>query len=345
MNCIRAEEVKKTADFLGGLANILNNKTIYITGATGLIGCAIVDVLSEISSKFEIEINIICPVRDIVVAQRKINFGRKSNNIKFILQKDITGNWSEVHERVDYVIHAACPTGSDIFVKEPLNIFNIIADSARRFVEFIEEKNVLSALYISSMEVYGENVSGNIDETQLGNIDITRARSSYPLGKLVAEAICNFASQEKELDIRIVRPTLVFGPGISENENRIFAQVLRAVKDNKNFTLHTDGKSERDYLYLFDAVVAILYILVKGNPSETYNISNPDTYCSIYDFVKKAACLGKNTEICIDINDAIASKYMRETHIRLNTDKINRVFNFDKKSLDYMLRKTLESFL
>ena len=89
------------------------NKTIIITGATGLIGFTLTKALLKYSK----EIKIIAPVRNIEKA-KKMYDGLAGDNLVFIIS-DITQK-IVTDENIDYIVHGASQTSSKAFVNEPV---------------------------------------------------------------------------------------------------------------------------------------------------------------------------------------------------------------------------------
>ena len=135
---------------------------------------------------------------------------------------------------------------------------------------------------MSSLEYYGQNFDDKIitEEVQ-GYVDNTAARSSYPLGKRAAEYLCAAYSQQYGVNVKIARLTQTFGAGVAADDNRVFAQFARSIICETDIVLHTKGDSAKPYCYTIDCVSAILYILLKGNNGEAYNVANSETYISI----------------------------------------------------------------
>ena len=164
------------------------NKTFYVTGATGVIGSFIIRCLRHANKHSELNIKIIAAVRDIEKAEKFFNKKSKKN---FEFYKNDVTNKIDYKGHVDYIIHAASNTSSASFVEKPVETFNVAVKGTENILDFAKEKNVKSVIYLSSMEVYG-----NIDqpkplkETDLGNLDLTDVRSSYPMGKRAAETVC-----------------------------------------------------------------------------------------------------------------------------------------------------------
>ena len=52
--------------------------------------------------------------------------------------------------------------------------------------------------------------------------------------------------------------------------------------------MKSDGKTKKCVIYTMDAISAVLMVLVKGKPGETYNATNPDTFETVRDRAYKA---------------------------------------------------------
>lgn len=131
------------------------------------------------------------------------------------------------------------------------------------------------------MEVYGSigKMDSVIEDIQ-GFWSITDVRSCYPIAKRMAEHLCFLFSKEYGVPVKIARLTQTTGAGIALDDNRIIAQFARKAVKSEDIILHTLGKSARPYCYTTDAISAIIYILLKGENGEPYNVANPDTYVS-----------------------------------------------------------------
>ena len=120
---------------------------------------------------------------------------------------------------------------------------------------------------------------------------------------------------------RRVRLTQTTGAGISKDDNRVIAQFARCAANGEDIVLHTTGESARPYCYTIDSVSAILYVLLKGNAGEAYNVANEETYISARGM---AEYLRDNFNKDIDVRIEIADNmgYAPVTKLRLSTSKI-----------------------
>lgn len=106
------------------------NKTFFITGATGLLGSVLVKHLQK--------------------KNRIIAWTRKNGDIREKISID---------DPIDYIIHGANPTASKYFVDYPVETIRIIYEGTLNTLELAREKNVKAYLYLSSLEVY-TNITG-----------------------------------------------------------------------------------------------------------------------------------------------------------------------------------------
>lgn len=308
-----------------------NNKTIYISGATGLIGSNLVNALLACSNA-----KIVVQIRNKKKAYKL--FGEKVDYVVCdILDKPI------YTENVDYIIHCANPTSSKYFIDYPVDTINTAINGTFNLLEFAKEKNVTSFVFLSTMEVYGIKKRGHkIKENESGSFDSSVVRNCYPLSKQTCENLCVAYKTQFKVPTRVLRLTQTFGPGVSYDDNRVFAEFARCIIENRNIILKTRGKTERSYLYTIDAVSAILTVLLKGSDGEIYTAANENTYCSIYDMAKMVAELG-NIQVIIEEQDVAKFGYADTLYMNLDTSKLKNLGWYPYVNLKEMYLKLIES--
>ena len=121
-----------------------------------------------------------------------------------------------------------------------------------------------------------------------------------------------------------IRLAQTFGPGVDYNDKRVFAMMTRNAMDGKDIVLATKGTSRHPYLYTAQAVTAVLTVLLKGEPGETYNAANPSTYCSIFEMGEMVAreVAGGKISVRVDENGD-ASKYPAPSYLNMDISKIS----------------------
>lgn len=175
------------------------------------------------------------------------------------------------------------------------------------------------------METYGTPKKGiRITEENCGQFDTTTIRNCYPLGKQVCENLCCSYFSEYGVPVKIARLTQTFGPGVSYDDGRVFAEFARCAIERRNIVLKTKGETERSYLYTGDAVSAILTILLKGENGQAYTVANEETYCSIYEMASLVA--GKyGIQVEIQEQDIASQGYANTLYMNLDTAKLQKL--------------------
>lgn len=319
--------MKRKSNFFG--------KKVLITGATGLIGKTMVFRLLSYGAE------VYAIVRDTSRAQKI--FGSRGQ-LHFI-EADITTAPLQ-NLGIDYMIHGAANTSSRAFVKEPVSIVKTNIGGTIRMLELAKQNPVKSFIFLSSMEVYGTPSSDEkILETYSSNLDTMSVRSCYPESKRQCENLCTCYATQFGIPAKVIRLTQTFGPGVSYNDQRVFAEFARCVIEGKDIVLHTKGDTKRCYLYTEDATDAVFYVLLFGNTGEAYNAANEATYCSIYEMASMVAKrFGKGrVSVRIQEDNPGCFGYAPTLHMNLDTGKLRKLGWQPKTGLEEMFARLVES--
>ena len=259
----------------------LKGSSILVTGATGLIGSQVVFTLCAINRITGAGIKIFAGIRNEEKAKKV--FGKLLERGDIILVRP-----EDIEEELDFIIHCAAPTGSGYFVEKPVETIDAIVSGTKSILELARKSGVRSLVYLSSLEVYGTPWVGQewMKEADFGHLDPAKIRSSYSEGKRMAECLCVSYASEYGVPAKIARLSQTFGPGVEYDDGRVFMDFARCALEDRDVVLHTQGRTVRTYLYTKDAVLAILYILVKGENGRAYNATNRDTAVSILEMAE-----------------------------------------------------------
>lgn len=252
--------------------------TWLVTGASGLIGRALVEFLLERG--------------DLVIAaarsSAKLAPYEKLTRFR-LLPYDATQPFG-FDEQVDVVVHAASPASPSLFVGKPVetmmaNIFGV--DQILKYAV----RRPCKVVYVSSSEVYGKAAprTNGFKEEDAGPVEILNPRSSYPMGKRAAETLCASYALEYGVDVSIVRPGHIYGPTASESDGRVSSLWPRMAARGEDIVMKSDGAQVRSYTYSKDCASAIVAVALCGKSGEAYNIANPNVACSIRELAETIA--------------------------------------------------------
>lgn len=261
-------------------------KSIMITGASGLICSSIVDVLIHYNETHEGKIQIFVAGRSYEKMMIRFSPYFTKDYICF-LKYDATSTNNNLNFHCDYIIHGASNACPGMIIKKPVETMmgNIIG--IEYLLNFSQRYNVKRVLYISSSEVYGNSISNMFySENDYGYINFFNSRNSYSIGKRAAETLCVSYADEYGVESVIVRPGHVYGPTASPSDNRVSSMWAYAAARREDIVMKSDGTQLRSYCYCLDCASAILKVLLKGEKTHAYNISNPNSIVSIKDIAE-----------------------------------------------------------
>ena len=312
--------------------SVFKDKTVFVTGATGLIGKLC--VMSLLKNSFNTKV--VALIRN---KQKADSIFPQNQNLEYVVQ-DITSK-IKYNGEVDYIIHCASNTASSDFASFPVETIDITINGTKNVLEFAKEKKVKSLVYISSIEMYGKKEQENTKEDDYGYIDVLNTRSCYSESKRMAETLCISYGSEYNLPVKIARLSQIVGAGINNDDNRVFSQFAKAVINKENIILHTTGESKKNYCYTTDAVRGIFTILIKGQNNNAYNVANKNNYYSI----AQTAKLLENdfTKVVFEIDDKNRG-YNVPSKICLDTQKLEELGWSAQIELDEILKRLVDFF-
>lgn len=313
------EDIKLTLnanDFSG-----LKHQSILVTGATGLIGSAVVDELIWLNEKKDYKIRILAASRSPEsIRERFVPYSCKDYFQP--IQYDALEPFC-LEESVDYIVCAASNAHPAAIGKEPVETMLANLIGVHNLLEYAVTKDCRRLLYVSSSEVYGQkNDNQPYKEEDYGYVNLLNPRSCYPNSKRAAETLCVAYQAEYGVNSVIVRPGHIYGPTQTVNDSRASAQFLMAAAEGKDIVMKSPGLQIRSYCHCLDCASALLIILLKGKKGEAYNISNPDSVVSIRDFAE-ACAVASGMSVRYEIpSDAEKASYNMMDNSALNADKL-----------------------
>lgn len=324
MNRIIEEDAQK---IIGLKANWedLKNKTVLVTGATGMIGQYIIFTLLELNKLYNYNINILALCRNKNKAEQVFKGDINNQLLKFIMQ-DVEQE-IDLDIKVNYIIHTASPANPKFYSTNPVGTIMANTIGTRNTLE-LAKKCGASYCYISTMEIYGKmNNDTGIKEEEYGAIDSLDLRSCYPESKKLGENMCIAYKEQYGLDIKIIRPAYTYGPGMSIDDPRVQCEFMKKVINSEDIIMKSDGSMERTYTHVADVVSGIFFAILNGQDI-VYNVANEEAVISIRGLA----------ETIISSRENAQSKLVIEIQKEKGWSKVNpKVMNCDRlKSIGWM---------
>ena len=302
------------------LIDFPKNKTILITGATGLICSTVVDLMVCLYNHFGLNLKIIIAVRNIEKAKLRFSKYLNNSNVSFLHYDAM--NPCEFPNNIDYIIHGANNAYPALYSSNPVETLLAGMKGLESILRY-SVNNSTRVLYISSSEIYGQLENKDpIKETDIGSVDILNPRSAYAMGKRASETMCSSFNTEYNCDSVIVRPGHVYGPTASVQDNRVSSTFMYLAAQGNDLVMKSTGEQIRSYCYCIDCASAIITVLLKGIKGEAYNISNKNSICSIKDMAEIFACAGN-----VNLNFSLPSEKEKKAfnpmlNSSLNSEKL-----------------------
>ena len=249
----------------------LEGASALITGATGLIGRLLVDILLKRKREYGQHIEIYALSR----------CGGLNEEGVYEWIQSVDSPFPDVH--VDFIIHAAGDNSPKQFLNNPINVFNTAVMGTANLLEWSKNSKLSGFVFVSSGEVYGRVPveSGPIKEDMIGILDPMALRSCYPEGKRAAENICACYAAQYDVPVCVIRPCHLFGPTMRRDDDKVIAQFIRMAISGDPIEIYGNGLQRRSYCYGDDAVSGIFTALLSGKSGEAYNIAHPQNAVSL----------------------------------------------------------------
>jgi CDP-glucose 4,6-dehydratase len=245
------------------------DRPIFVTGATGLLGGWLVKRLLELDA------DVVCLVRDwipkstvIKDLQNKVRIVRGDIIDQSLIER-ILGEYE-----INTVFHLAAQTIVGIANRNPISTFESNIKGTWTLLESCHRSPKVKGIVIASTDkAYSENCALPYKE------DMPLSGSyPYDVSKSCADLIAQSYAKTYDLPICITRCGNLYGGG-DLNFNRIVPDTIRSIIRNRQPVIRSDGKMVRDYFYIEDAVEAYLLLAEKlleypNLKGEAFNFSN-----------------------------------------------------------------------
>lgn len=280
----------------------LDGCNILVAGATGLLGGCLVDALMSLPG---IRCRVFAAGRNADRARCRFSAYWDDERFEFLVL-DVCYPL-EFNIDFHYIINAASDAAPGAFAKTPVEVVKANVFGVCNLVDYGRTHRMRRFLYISTGEIYGEGSGTPFRETDSGYVDCATPRACYPSSKRAAETLCVSYGAEYGVDTVIARLCHTYGPHFTESDNRVYAQFIRNVLRGEDILMKSDGSQYRSWCYVVDAVRALLFILMKGESGNAYNVADPDSCFSIRQLaLEVASSVGR--KVIVELPDEIEKK-------------------------------------
>lgn len=314
-------------------------KNILVTGGCGFIGSNFVNYLTSKFTNFNV-INIdalyYCASLNNVTVDKlpnykfyKCNIGN-SDMIKYILEEN----------NIDTIVHFAAQSHVDNSFG---NSIQFTVDNVLGTHTLLECCRVWGKIerfiHISTDEVYGEIIDENefcVEERTL------RPTNPYAATKASAEHLVFSYHYSFKLPIIITRGNNVYGP--NQYPEKIIPLFTKLLKEGKKCTIHGEGKSVRNFIYVEDVCRAVETIMFSGKIGQIYNIG---TECELSVLQVAKILVEKiygNDEDYKKHIEFVEDRKFNDIRYAINSDKLRGLGWEEKIGFEEGLKRTLESY-
>jgi len=243
----------------------LNNKTILLTGATGLIGT---HLIRSFRYMYDMGVNL----RVIAIgAHYPTTYSAALLNepfVDFCFMDLATASVTPYFNNVDIIIHAASYGQPSKFLDQPEATMRLNTSLVLDLIKKIPIDGKF--LFLSSSEIYSGLDKIPFNEDVVGTTNPEHPRACYIEAKRCGEAIVNIY-REKGMDAKSVRIALTYGEGTRKDDERVLNVFIKKALLEKKIAMKDRGQAIRTYCYVEDSVNMMLKILLEGN-SAVYNV-------------------------------------------------------------------------
>lgn len=336
------ELIKTVAGDISKYNDKLTGKSFLISGATGMIGSFLIDTLMYKNKTESLGIRVIALGRNEDKARTRFPLYFNDPHFSF---KEYSLNQPDLKldDKVDFIFHLASSTHPLQYSTDPVGTLLINIEGLKVLLDWGRKNNIRRFLFSSSVEIYGENKSGlsAFQETDMGYLDCNNMRACYSEGKRAAEALSQGYISQYGMDIVIPRLARVYGPTMLENDSKAIAQFIKKSINKENIVLKSDGSQLYSYVFVADAVTALIAVLFDGETGAAYNIADRQSDITLKDLATQIAS-SNNVEVVFDLPSEVERKgYSKATFATLDPTKLEKLGWEAKYTIDEGIKYTV----
>lgn len=253
-------------------------KNILVTGANGFVGRALCAELRG------------CGHAVHAVLRNLIRFDISGCEVVKVSDVAADTCWTEALHDIDVVVHLAARVHvmKDASADPLAEFLKVNLHGTVNLAQQAARAGVKRFVYASSIKVNGEQTSETAPFTEL---DKPNPQDPYAVSKWEAEQALQRIAQETNLEVVIVRPPLVYGPGVKGN----FISLLAAIDRGIPLPL-ASASNARSLVYVGNLVDALIACATHpAAAGQTYLVSDGEDVSTAMLVEKIAQALGRSS--------------------------------------------------
>lgn len=291
------------------------SKKILVTGCAGFVG-------SNLTIKLVNEGNDVTGIDN-------LSFGFLKN-IKEIENKD---NFKFINHDIcdpielpvfDEIYNLACPASPIAHQKAPFDAWKASTFGVYNMLELAKKNPECLFFHTSTSEVYGDPEVNPQPESYRGNVDPDGLRACYKESKRAGESLIFDYNRYHKTKVRVIRIFNTYGPKMSPNDGRVVSTFIVQALNNKDITIHGDGKQTRSFQFIDDLIIGMDKMMY--NTSDflgPVNIGNPAEYTIKQLAEEILKLIPESKSKIIYVNEAPDDAHVRRPDITLAKEKLN----------------------
>jgi len=309
------------------------DRRTLVTGATGLVGGALVPQLRQLGA------DLVCLVRDWVPQSELV----RSHLIEQVATVRGDARDQALLERVlgeyevETVIHLAAQTIVTIANRNPVSTFETNVAGTWALLEACRRSPMVKQVVLASSDkAYGDqDVLPYTEDTPLAG------RHPYDVSKACADLIAQSYAATYGVPVVVSRCGNFYGGG-DLNWNRIVPGTIRSLVRGERPVVRSDGQYVRDYFHVEDGAAAYVLLAERlgadpGLRGRAYNFSN-ETPVTVLELVRKILGL-MGADLAPDVRNEVTNEIRRQC---LSAERARRELGWRPLlSLDEGLRRTI----
>jgi len=266
---IEQKDFEYIISLIDGRMEVMRDKKIFITGATGIIGKWWLEFFLYANDKYSLGLSIVAISRSPIEFLSRYPYYCRPE-IKFVAG-DIRTYVGLGAEHFDFFIHGATDVVAQGGAAE---ILETCSQGTANALRLAKAMGVSRFLLISSGAVYGKvpDDHGPIGEDFCGLLNHLSPEAAYAQGKRSAELLCLLEAQDAQMQISMARCFAMVGPHLPLDKHFAIGNFIQSALQNEPIEIKGDGTPVRSYLYMADVIARLLLLLLAGRTAVAYNI-------------------------------------------------------------------------